>query len=138
RRRRSSSTTPAPPVRCCASIPPTHLDTHYLRGGLFENYAIVELLKNRTNLGQNPSHWFWRDSTGHEVDLVSEEAGKLRALEIKGSATLHSSHLEGLDWYANLVGERLERRDLVYAGEETFIRSHTHIHGWKKLGELEF
>jgi predicted AAA+ superfamily ATPase len=116
----------------------TDLDTHYLRGGLFENYAIVELLKNRTNLGQNPSHWFWRDSTGHEVDLVSEEAGKLRALEIKGSATLHSSHLEGLDWYANLVGERLERRDLVYAGEETFIRSHTHIHGWKKLGELVF
>ncbi len=114
------------------------LDAHYLRGGLFENYAIAELAKNRANLGHFPSHWFWRDSTGNEVDLVSEESGRLRALEIKASATLHSSHFDGMDRYAKLVGERLERRDLVYAGGDSFSRSGTGVHGWKMLSELVF
>lgn len=112
------------------------LDTHHMRGNLFENFAITELLKNRLNEGQKPSYWFWRDSSGHEVDLVSEESGRLRAVEIKGSATLHSSHFDGLEWFARLAGDQLESRHLVHAGSERYVRSGVEVIGWPHLATV--
>jgi len=34
---------------------------------------------------------FWRDSAGHEVDFILEEAGKLVALEIKARSQVTTS-----------------------------------------------
>ena len=115
---------------------PADLDSHYLRGGLFENFAILELVKNRLNRGERPSFWFWRDSSGHEIDLLSEEGGKLRQVEIKASATLHSSHFDGLAWFGKLAGESLDASHLVHAGTDAYRRNGAHVHGWKDLANL--
>ncbi len=34
------------------------LNTHYLKGNLFENYIILELLKNRINQGMQSNLYF--------------------------------------------------------------------------------
>ncbi len=112
------------------------LDNHYLRGGLFENFAILELVKNRLNRGERPSYWFWRDSSGHEVDLLSEEGGKICPLEIKASETLHSSHFEGLQWFSKLAQDKIDRSHLVYAGGDSHVRHDVSVHGWKGLADL--
>lgn len=39
----------------------TQLQTHYLKGALFENLVILEILKKRLNQGLPPNLYFWRD-----------------------------------------------------------------------------
>jgi predicted AAA+ superfamily ATPase len=48
------------------------LDTHYLRGSLFESMVISELSKYRFNRGRDPNCYYWRDKTGHEIDCILE------------------------------------------------------------------
>jgi predicted AAA+ superfamily ATPase len=58
-----------------------------LRGGLYENLIILEILKSRYNRGIRPELYFFRDSHGNEVDLLIREERKLLPVEIKSSAT---------------------------------------------------
>ncbi|HLG02672.1 MAG TPA: ATP-binding protein, partial [Bacteroidia bacterium] len=46
----------------------SHIETHPLRGAIFENMVVVELIKQRTNAGLPINLFYWRDKTGHEVD----------------------------------------------------------------------
>lgn len=47
-----------------------HVYRDPLRGGLYENLLITEVLKQRYNSGLRPEMFFFRDSNGNEVDLV--------------------------------------------------------------------
>ena len=53
-----------------------------MRGPLFENLAICELLKKRYNEGKDPRLFFYREKSGVEVDAVSEGDGGLHLYEI--------------------------------------------------------
>jgi predicted AAA+ superfamily ATPase len=70
---------------------PQQLLAHPLRGGLFENLVILEALKYRYNQGKRSNLHFYRDSSGHEIDLIYALADRFLAIEIKSSETL-SSH----------------------------------------------
>ena len=50
------------------------LDTHYLRGELFENFVISEIYKYRYNQGLEPNIYFWRDNKGLEIDCIIEKS----------------------------------------------------------------
>ena len=63
------------------------LDTHPLRSALFENWIIVEQLKNRYNCGHRNNLSFRRNNTGHEIDLLLESTGQLMPVEIKSGQT---------------------------------------------------
>lgn len=54
------------------------LTSHYQRGALFENFAIVDILKQRLNKGLPSNLYFWRDKAGHEIDLVGEWGGNIQ------------------------------------------------------------
>jgi hypothetical protein len=64
------------------------LATHASRGALFENLIVVELLKQRFHAGQRSNLYFWRDHTGHELDLVIDEGTRLIPVEIKSGRTI--------------------------------------------------
>ncbi len=49
---------------------PGQLAAHPLRGGLFKNWVITELLKEPAARGEESRVYFWRDKEGHEVDAV--------------------------------------------------------------------
>ena len=46
------------------------LSLHPLRGAIFENWVISEIMKHYSNTGQEEPLYFWRDQHGHEIDLV--------------------------------------------------------------------
>jgi len=56
-----------------------------LRGSVFENLVILEILKQRFNEGLDPSMFFFRDSHHMEVDLVLRRGNQLIPVEIKSS-----------------------------------------------------
>ena len=82
------------------------LTNHWAKGGLFENFVINELLKERINKGIKPQLYFWRDSQGNEVDLLIQEKGKTIAIEIKASKTYNPIFLKGLIYYSNISNSK--------------------------------
>jgi len=74
-----------------------------LMGNLFENLVVVEILKALLNRGQPPHLSFYRDSQGHEVDLIREVERRPVPLEIKASQTYAPEMSRGLDWFTKNV-----------------------------------
>ncbi|MDQ8209510.1 DUF4143 domain-containing protein [Coraliomargarita sp. SDUM461003] len=75
-------------IRLLGIESPQQLDTHPLRGALFENWVILELLKGRFNLGLLNNLSFWRNNTGHEIDVLMDRGGQLIPIEIKSGQTV--------------------------------------------------
>ena len=117
---------------------PEQLQTHFLRGALFENLMINELIKNKLNVGEKPSFYFWRDSTGHEIDLLSDEGMIHRAVEIKSGQTINASFFDGLDFYASLPHTtEAVRPYLIYGGNESQQRTKAQVLSWQTLSAFE-
>ena len=73
------------------------LRVHSLYGSIFESYVISELLKNYMNRGEEHAIYFWRDSTGNELDVIIDEGDSLIPMEIKAGQTVTSDFLKGFD-----------------------------------------
>ena len=106
------------------------LDTHYLRGGLFENMVVNEFLKRSYNQGIEPSLFFWRDSAGHEVDLIEYVDGLQHAYEIKSGATLSKDFFKGLNYWSKLSNATADRRTVIYGGGRTVSTSDGRAVAW--------
>ena len=100
------------------------LETHAARGALFETHVIGELLKQRLNAGQARNLYFWRDSAGHEVDVLIETAQGLQAIEIKSGSTFAS------DWTSGL--KKWQR----FAGDEAIESSRVCGGAWQDIGKI--
>lgn len=109
------------------------LHLHPLRGALFEDYIVSEMMKAYIHHRREPPLYFWRDQTGHEVDVVIEEAGQLFAVEIKSGQTLTASLFDGLRAWHRISGSPPETSTLVYAGNETQTRQRVRIRPWFSL-----
>ena len=48
------------------------------------------------NTGSIDTIYFWRDRTGHEIDLVEDEGKLIHAAEIKSGRTIASDAFAGL------------------------------------------
>ncbi len=88
-----------------------------LRGSLFENMVIAEILKTRLNLGLEPNLFFLRDSKGFEIDLIIKEGRQLRPIEIKSAMTLHPDFTRSVRHFCE-VEKNAAQPALIYAGEE--------------------
>jgi len=66
---------------------PAHAASGPMGGPIMETAVLSEILKTLTHRGIDPQIYFWRTSTGAEVDIVVETAGKLVPIEVKLSAT---------------------------------------------------
>jgi uncharacterized protein len=111
---------------------PGQLESHPLRGHLFENLVVTEFAKYFENQGERARLHFWRDSNGLEVDLVVEnglEAGRLGLVEIKSSQTYHSDFSKSLRQVGKLMGNRVERQMVVYGGTEQYVRDGVEVVG---------
>lgn len=56
-------------------------------GPLMETLVVSEIYKTLAHRGQSRRLYFWRTSTGREVDLIVEDNTRLIPIEIKASAT---------------------------------------------------
>jgi uncharacterized protein len=95
----------------------TQMHRDPLRGNLFENMVILDVLKAHYNQGRDPQMFFYRDSHGNEVDLVEQQSDGLIATEIKSAQTWQQSFSKGLDRFAAAVSSVRESR-VIYCGDE--------------------
>ena len=103
---------------------PAQMNTHYLRGNLFENMVISDFMKNDYNKGIiEPSVSFWRDSAGNEVDLLHRDGNKEDAYEIKSAETFNESFLKGLKYWSKLSGAEASDLHVIYGGRTPMMRS---------------
>ena len=103
---------------------PAQMNTHYLRGNLFENMVISDFMKNDYNKGIiEPSVSFWRDSIGNEVDLIHRDGDREDAYEIKSAETFNESFLKGLKYWSKLAGPDASKLHLIYGGRNPMMRS---------------
>ena len=91
-----------------------------LRGGLYENLVISEIMKSALNKGIRPEIYFFRDSNGNEVDLLIREKGKIFPVEIKSAATFSSDFVKGLKRFHALAEDRAAAGSVLYDGQQDF------------------
>jgi hypothetical protein len=112
------------------------LETHPLRGGIFETFVMSELKKVRLNRMVNTEFFFWRDSNGNEVDLIADHGGKMMPIEIKSGKTLNRDFFSGLERWTALAGDRAFDPTLVYGGNENLMRKGVRVFGWNSLEKV--
>ncbi|MCM1483748.1 MAG: ATP-binding protein [Muribaculaceae bacterium] len=103
------------------------LDTHFLRGALFENMVINQFFKNWLNKGINPDLTFWRDSTGLEVDLIETIGLEQHGYEIKSGSTFSPTFFNGLKKWGELSGTPENRRTVIYSGNDSLHTSNGNV-----------
>lgn len=109
---------------------PEDLWIHASRGGIFEGFVITELLKNYLHSGSEPDLYFWRDSAGHEIDLLIEQGSELTPVEIKSGKTVASDFFSGIRYWRKMVGDERAPAALVYAGDRAFRREGVTVYPW--------
>lgn len=97
------------------------LQQHPLRGSLFECLVVTELLKKRANQGKQINLFFWRDKTGHEVDVIVDNGTSLLPIEIKAGKTINTEFFKSLNYWNKLSGQTAGL--IVYAGDQEEDRS---------------
>lgn len=91
-----------------------------LRGHLYENLIIADIMKSGLNCGIRPEIYFFRDSHGNEIDLLIRENGELTPIEIKSAATYTTDFIKKLEWFQTLGIRRLKSGVVLYNGEKSF------------------
>lgn len=112
---------------------PEEIHGHASRGAIFESLIVSELLKNRLHQGEEGDLYFWRDSAGHEIDLVLDLGSSLTPIEIKSGMTVASDFFQGLDYWRKLSGLPNAPGVLVYAGDRAYRRQGIVVHPWDAL-----
>ncbi len=87
-----------------------------MAGSLFENFVISELIKTRYNKGLNNNLFFWRDNTGHEIDILIEKSDGLYPVEIKYGRTITQDFFKGLLFWQKITNSHAGT--VIYGGEE--------------------
>ncbi len=91
-----------------------------LRGHLYENLVITDIVKGALNKGIRPEIYFFRDSHGNEVDLLIREGAKIIPLEIKSAATFSAGFIKGLERFRTLTVDRIDAGAVLYNGAQQF------------------
>ena len=82
------------------------------------------------NRGEEHPIYFWRDSTGNEIDIIIDEGNSLIPLEIKAGQTVSSDFFKGIRFWKELSNDLEQPTALVYGGDKSFIRSDTYVYAW--------
>ena len=109
---------------------PEDIVTHALKGSIFESFIVSEVYKAFSHIGEIPPLYYWRDRTGHEVDLVIDTGKKLIPVEIKSGETIADSFFNGLRYYMSLKGNISETGVVVYGGDKSYKRDKFVVRTW--------
>jgi predicted AAA+ superfamily ATPase len=112
------------------------VDMHWAKGALFENLLIADMMKNYYNRAQIPPLYYWRDSTGNEVDCIIDEGMRKKSVEIKSGSTIRSDFFKGLDFYNRISSTPSEQSYLLYSGIRGSKRPEANVISWKHTIDL--
>jgi len=103
------------------------------KGALFENLVINEYIKQNYHHNLYREFYYWRDSNGHEVDLLVSNETAYDIIEIKATKTILPKLFDGLDLLKNIGKEKINRKILVYGGKESQNRSNYKVWAWNDI-----
>lgn len=111
------------------------IQTHYMRGGLFEAMIIGDFYKQFYNNDRTPHIYFWADKQ-HEVDCIIEQADRLFPIEIKAGQTISGAYFSGLTHWNEIAQTDASHNFVIYAGDTNSNRSAGTVIGWQQAGTL--
>ncbi len=123
---------------CCSLLEfesESHVNTHPLRGALFENLIILELLKSRFNNGQRSNLFYWRDRTGNEIDVLMDQSSQVVPIEIKTATTFTNDFLKGIKYWKK-INPDVKNSYVVFTGQSSSI-DFTDILNWKEIDKIK-
>lgn len=110
----------------------SQLRLHPLKESLFENFVIAELIKEKFNGNMTFNLYFWRDSTGNEMDIVIDNGTAFYPVEIKTGKTITNDYFKNLQFWNKITGST--KGAVVYAGDIMQKRSNgVNIVPWNSL-----
>jgi predicted AAA+ superfamily ATPase len=111
------------------------LEIHPLKGSLFETMVVIELVKKFTNIGIAPPLFYWRDKTGHEIDVIVDNDGKITPIEIKSGKTINTDFFKHLKYWNNL--SKNDNSLIIYSGNQEQQRSDgTVVTNWHNIKDI--
>lgn len=99
---------------------PEQVSQHPLVGCIFENLIVSEMLKGQLNRGKKPNFFFYRDSSGLEVDLIQERTLDIQPIEIKSAITYSPALYKNLLKFMTLEPSATKPM-LIYGGEDAGV-----------------
>jgi len=103
------------------------------RGAVFESFVVSEMYKNFLHRGEPPSVYFWRDASGHEVDIIIDSGQALIPVETKSAQTIASDFFDNLIYWRKASGDETAPAALIYGGDLSFKRSGVVVYPWFAL-----
>lgn len=110
------------------------LAAHPLRGAVFENWVVSELVKWHRHRGLSPQLSFYRDRAGLEVDVVVQAGTATRAVEVKSAATIIEDFFSALAKFERIVPG--SKRIVVHGGDALQERAVGLALPWRQLHEI--
>jgi predicted AAA+ superfamily ATPase len=110
-----------------------------MRGQLFETWVVSEFVKHRCNRSLPQNLYYWRDNSGHEIDLLVERGERLFPVEIKAGQTIAGDWFNTLGKFAGWSGNG--SGCLIYGGTRRQTRKDIEVFGWQDIvsaAELSF
>jgi hypothetical protein len=96
---------------------PEHAASGPLGGAILETAVLSEIVKILLCRGEGPSVYFWRTSSGTEVDVIVESQGKLIPVEVKLSETPNATMAKGIQAFRSDLGDFAARGYVVHPGK---------------------
>lgn len=106
---------------------PSVLQNHFMKGVLFENLIVTDLLKNQYNHGLQPHLYFWHDRTGHEVDILLDDGKRLTPVEIKSGETINQNYFSNIQFFQKLA--KTTEGKIIYGGIDHQNRTNCEVMG---------
>jgi hypothetical protein len=113
------------------------LSQHPLRGAVFENWVVTEILKSRLHRSLPADLHFFRSRSGLEVDVLVDSGAALLAAEVKSGRTIASDFFASLEELRGLLAGSRPPRDLrarlVYGGDTSQKRRKVEVLPWSRV-----
>lgn len=107
-----------------------------LRGAIFENMIVMELMKMRFNKGLDTNMFFYRDSNHSEIDIVISRGRLLQPVEVKSSKTFHPDFLKQFTRFQKTLPDRIIDPLLIYDGDLEQKVQGIEVVNYRRLSEL--
>lgn len=114
---------------------PRQLARDKMRGPIFENYVVMEIIKHRYNRGLLNGVFFYRDSNKNEVDILLKEEGEITAIEVKSAMTYHTSFESDISKLSDWIKTPVVNKMIVYTGDFENTSGDIKILNYKHLQE---
>jgi predicted AAA+ superfamily ATPase len=95
---------------------PDHAANGPMGGAIFETAVVGEIFKTLVHRGEEPQLYFWRTSTGIEVDIVAVNQGRLVPIEVRLAATCRPAMAESIKIFQQDFGDKSTAGYVVHPG----------------------